>query len=113
MMLTQDEVLHKPFDLETHKAVFTNYFEAVITGDGTIVYAVPSHQDTLARIYHMRTGRNANDAVPRERWCDMLDWLMEETGCVCAYTAGTIGKVQTEMQRETIGMLRREGLIND
>lgn len=107
----QQEVLHGPFDLETHKATFTNYLEVVIAPDGTIIYAVPSHQKVLERIYQATFGRDANDACPRERWFDMLDWLMEETGYICAYTAGVLGKPHTDAQEDALMMLYREGLI--
>ena len=109
--LDEQAVLHGPFDLATHKATFTNYLEVVVTPDGTIIYAVPSHQRVLERIYQAAHGVAAEDAVPRERWLDMLDWLMEETGCVCAYTAGVLGRPTTVEQEEAIAMLRREGLI--
>ena len=48
--MTQEEVLHSAFDIETHKKTFVNYLEVVITPDGTIEYAVPSHQEKLIRI---------------------------------------------------------------
>lgn len=43
--MTQDEVLHSPFNIETHKKTFVNYLEVVITSDGVIHYAIPSHQE--------------------------------------------------------------------
>lgn len=43
--MTQDEVLHSPFNIETHKKTFVNYLEVVITQDGVIHYAIPSHQE--------------------------------------------------------------------
>ena len=111
--MTEQEVLRGPFDLETHKATFTNYLEVVIAPDGTIIYAVPSHQRVLERMYQATHGVAAEDAVPRERWMDMLDWLMEETGCVCAYTAGVLGRPRTPEQEDALTTLRREGLIRE
>ena len=32
------------FDIEKHKQTYINYLEVMILRDGTIVYAVPSHQ---------------------------------------------------------------------
>ena len=43
--MTQDEVLHSAFNIETHKKTFINYLEVVITSDGVIHYAIPSHQE--------------------------------------------------------------------
>lgn len=39
------KVLHSDFDIETHKKTFINYLEVVITYDGKVHYAVPSHQE--------------------------------------------------------------------
>lgn len=111
-MTHEERVLHGPFDLATHKATFVNYLEVVITEDGTIIYAVPSHQKVLERLFMAKTGRDANESVPRSRWFDMFDWLMEETGCVCAYTAGVLGKPRTREQEDALAMLYSEGLIN-
>lgn len=43
----QQKILHSPFSITVHKRTFTNYLEVVITSDGTIMYAVPSHQEML------------------------------------------------------------------
>ena len=32
------------FDIEKHKETYTNYLEVLILENGTIVYAIPSHQ---------------------------------------------------------------------
>ena len=111
-MTPEQQVLRRPFNLAMHKATFINYLEVVITLDGTIIYAEPSHQKVMERLYTAKTGREANDACPRSRWFDMLDWLMEETGCICAYTAGVLGKPPTDRQRDALDMLYREGLIH-
>jgi hypothetical protein len=109
--MNEIDVLKGPFDLETHKKTFANYFEAVIAPNGTVLYACPSHLEVLERLYCLRTGRDAMDDVPRERWLDVLDWLMEQTGCICAWTGGTMGRIGTMEQEETVRMLERECLI--
>lgn len=48
-MIDQDKVLHSPFNIETHKKTFINYLEVVITSDGVIHYAVPSHSEWCIR----------------------------------------------------------------
>lgn len=35
------------FDLEKHKQTYVQYLEVVILEDGTVEYAVPSHQEKL------------------------------------------------------------------
>lgn len=108
--LTPERVLAGPFDMEVHKATFRNYLEVVILPSGRVCYAVPSHQQWIERYYHETTGRDPSADCPRSRWLDYLDWLIEKTGCVCAWTCGLMGR-PNEMQRETIDMLRREGLM--
>ena len=38
------------FDLEKHKQTYVQYLEVVILEDGTVEYAVPSHQEKLIEI---------------------------------------------------------------
>ena len=43
--MSEEYTLYCPFDIEKHKKTFINYLEVVILEDGTIEYAVPSHQE--------------------------------------------------------------------
>lgn len=52
----QQEVLHSPFDIETHKQTFVSYLEVVISPEGTVEYAVPSHSDKLVEIFAKQKG---------------------------------------------------------
>lgn len=44
-------VLHSKFDFDTHNSTFINYCEVVILEDGTIEYAVPSHEQKLIKVF--------------------------------------------------------------
>ena len=55
-MERQQEVLHSPFDIETHKQTFVSYLEVVISPEGTVEYAVPSHTDKLVEIFAKQKG---------------------------------------------------------
>lgn len=101
-------VLRSPFDVETHKATFTNYLEVVIAPSGAIVYAHPSHVDVMARMANLR-GIGSDDC-PRDRWLDYDGWLREVTGCVCVWNEGYLGE-PNDRQEESIRMLVREGLL--
>ena len=48
-MKSQDEILHSPFDMKTHKENFINYLEVIILENGTIEYAIPSHIKNLKK----------------------------------------------------------------
>src|SRR5690606_29819 len=66
--MNEQQVLHSPFDMETHKNTFINYLEVVIDADGTIMYAVPSHQEKLIRLACERHGLSRdelNDLCPQ------------------------------------------------
>lgn len=42
------------FDLEKHKQTYVQYLEVVILEDGTVEYAVPSHQEKLIALWSIR-----------------------------------------------------------
>ena len=107
----QWEVLHSPFDIETHKATFVNYTEVVILPDGTIEYAVPSHQMKLERIYEETKHASAWDDCPPNKHFDFLEWLMQETGCICVWFTGWQGKPNAK-QRASILKLCENGLMS-
>lgn len=50
------EVLHSPFDIETHKQTFVSYLEVVISPEGVVEYATPSHTDKLVEIFAKQKG---------------------------------------------------------
>lgn len=108
-MRDAQKVLNGAFDVEVHKETFTNYFEAVARSDGSIEYAVPSHQGKLESI--MRdAGRDPISECPREFYADYLTWLMRETGCVCLWSNGYMGEPNAR-QRQAILGLCADGLM--
>lgn len=77
------EILHQPFDIETHKQHFTHYLEVMLAPDGSIHYAVPSHQEFLIKQVMRRrhcTREELDDACPPEFYFDYLNWLIPESG---------------------------------
>ena len=102
-------VLMGPFDPATHKETFVNYFEVVIRPDGRIEYAVPSHQMKLEAICR-EMGIDPEEDCPQEMWLDYMSWLLDQTGCVCAWTDRCIGKPNAR-QRQAVRMLCAEGLM--
>lgn len=59
----QQIVLHSPFDIETHKKTFINYLEAVITSDGVIHYAIPSHNEFCYKMIMKDFGFETRDEL--------------------------------------------------
>ena len=110
--MTQQEILHRPFDIETHKKTFIDYLEVIIRADGTIEYAVPSHVYKLMSIfagddYDVSTISNMflNDASG----LTPIEWLCKKTGCISVWTNGFEGTAN-EKQIEVLKQLAAENL---
>ena len=48
--VARDYGLGSTFDIEQHKAKYKNYLEVIIDANGTIMYAVPSHQEKASEL---------------------------------------------------------------
>ena len=99
--------LYSQFDIEKHKATFVNYLEVIISADGTVAYAVPSHQEFLIKAACQKYGwtrAELNEACPREYWFDFLNWLCIVTGSMAIWEEHYICAEPTVKQ---IGMLRK------
>jgi len=82
--------LYSKFDIEKHKNTFVNYLEVIITEDGTIHYAVPSHQE-----YMIMLAMKKNDWTREElrriaqsdtdAYCDFMVWLSKVTQAVSVW----------------------------
>lgn len=108
------EILRKPFDIETHKNTFINYLEVVILEDGTIVYAVPSHQEKLIALACEKlniTRTKLNALCPPEYYGDFMNWLCQVSGCVSLWNSFMVG-VANPQQVESIKQLIGESLYS-
>ena len=109
------EVLHSPFNIETHKKTFINYLEVVISPEGVIEYGVPSHNAKLENILMEQLNisrEELNKLCPREYWCDYNTWLCMKTGYIMVWGSPNsyiIGE-PNEKQKEALDMLKREEL---
>ena len=95
----QQETLHSPFDIETHKQVFIDYLEVIIDEDGVVHYAVPSHQEWLIEKSLEKLGINREDLYdecPDEYALSPMKWLTEVTGCVSVRDDHFIGNPTTK-----------------
>lgn len=105
-------ILRSPFDIEVHKKTFINYLEVVILEDGTIVYAVPSHQKKVIEIACEKlriTEKELSDLCPQEYYFDFMTWLCHVSGCVSLWNEQMIG-TPNEQQVTTIQQLIDEKL---
>lgn len=82
------------FDLEAHKAKYINYLEVLILENGSIVYAIPSHQECLISLctHKMNISRQELlDLCPREYYLDFMTWLCNITHAVPVWYYGYAG----------------------
>lgn len=110
--MNEQEVLHSPFNIETHKKTFINYLEVVILKDGTVEYAVPSHQEKLVALAINKlniTRQELEDMCPQEFYFDYNVWLASLTDTICVWNDFYQG-VLNEQQRETLEKLKSENL---
>lgn len=106
--------LHSKFDPVGHKRFFINYLEVIILKDGTVEYAVPSHQMKLEDLASGILGcprEQVCTTCPRDMWCAYLEWLTEITGAIAVWNEFFIGSPSHAQRRALVG-LRNHGLYS-
>lgn len=111
-MTIEQKVLHSPFDIEIHKKTFINYLEVIIDENGTVHYAVPSHQEFLIKFAcnKLCVDRDTlNEMCPKEYYFDFITWLCKITGCIAVWDKGIQGR-PNRAQLIVLNKLRCENL---
>lgn len=112
--MSNQDVLRQPFSITKHKQTFINYLEVVISEDGTIMYAVPSHQEKLISVACRKlevTRDELNNLCPKEYYFDFMTWLCKVSGYVSLWNDYMIGS-PNDKQKETIQELIDEKLYH-
>lgn len=110
--MDQYTVLHSPFDIDVHQRTFTHYLEVILRADGTIEYAVPSHQEKLIEIACNKlsvTREELYRMCPPEYYLDVITWLTKETECIAVWDNYYMGH-PNELQLESLYKLQEAGL---
>ena len=110
--MDQYTVLHSPFDIDVHQHTFTHYLEVILREDGTIEYAVPSHQEKLIEIACNKlsvTREELYRMCPPEYYLDVITWLTKETECIAVWNNYYMGGLN-ELQLESLYKLQEAGL---
>lgn len=105
--------LHSDFNIQLHKETFVNYLEVLILEDGTIVYAVPSHQLKGEEIAAKRLGLSISefrDACPREAMFDYLPWIASQANCVFVWNSDIVYSKINRKQFASLKTLKLNGL---
>lgn len=105
--------LHSPFDIKKHKAEFVGYLEVIITANGAIQYAVPSHQEKALALACEKLGKTREEITamcPREFYYDYLNWLLSLTGSIAVWYEIVAGRTVTNKQVAALRQLKLAGL---
>ena len=105
--------LHSKFDIQKHKATFVGYLEVIIDENGTVMYAVPSHQEkalALAEEKLGKTRKEISDMCPREFYFDYLNWLLSLTGAIAVWNDDVSAPAITVKQAAVLRALKLNGL---
>lgn len=102
--------VYSKFDLEKHKQTFIDYLEIMILPDGTIEYAVPSHQEYLINYIFKNKG------ITREALMELtninVEMLNDISGVVSVWNEYIIAPHKiTKEQIETLHKLIEENLL--
>ena len=110
-------VLQGPFDMKLHKQTFIHYLEVVISPDGKVEYATPSHMEKLLRVFMEQeniSDRQEAFRVIEERDTDMDGpsiTLAKQTGYILVWEeAYTCGASPTKKQIAALRKLKLNGL---
>ena len=96
--------VYSDFDIEKHKQTFIHYFETILLPDGTVKYAVPSHQMAVEN-YLAKTLCKTKEQVwkmcPKSRYGDYAEWLCEKSGCIMMWETFCISPPEiTQAQKD-------------
>ena len=101
------------FDYETHRKNFINYLEVIINKDGTVEYAVPSHQQKLLNLYcknHNVTMEELWNLIPIEDSPET--WIVFNEGVISVWYEFIIRpEYITEEQQYALDKLKETGCI--
>lgn len=109
------EVLHGAFDAEIHKLTFIDYLEVVISPDGVVEYAVPSHSEKLLQVYMQQHSIDRGTALRNlaSKNNGYIESLSEATGYISVWNENYItGCKPTQQQLNKLKTLKLQGLYH-
>lgn len=104
--------VYSQFDINKHKETFVNYLEVMIDQDGTVNYAVPSHQEYAIKeaCKKMNISRNQlSEMTPPEYYFDWLNWLLMQTGMIAVWNDRYMGTANRK-QKNILKKLKINGV---
>lgn len=107
------EVLHGTFDAELHKRTFIDYLEVVISPEGIVEYAIPSHSEKLLQVYMQKYSIDRETALYNLSLSGIgyIESLSEVTGYISVWNEAYItGCKPTQRQLNKLKTLKIQGL---
>lgn len=103
------------FDMEKHKETYINYLEVIITQDGVVHYAVPSHQEYMIMLAMMQNNWT-RDQLKKEAhifgaFDNFMVWLSMITDSVSVWTDLLAFYQLNPLQYATLKQLSEAGLF--
>lgn len=105
--------IYSPFNLEEHKKHFVNYLEAIIDRDGTIMYAIPSHQELATKLACAELGvdrKTLEEMCPKEYYFDYMTWLLMRFDGVAVWTNHCNAPNPNKRQIAVLRLLKLHGV---
>lgn len=106
------QILYEPFNIKKHKEHFIDYLEVVILENGTVEYAVPSHQEKMISLACEKlsvTRQELYDMCPIEYHANFMVWLSKISGAIPVWGQFYMGSLNPQ-QASTLKTLKNEGL---
>ena len=106
--INQQRILHQPFDISVHKSTFYHYLEVIILPDGTVEYAVPSHQEKLTYLACNKLHISRDELTslcPAEYYVDYMLWLCSISGAIAVWDKHVVGS-PNQVQLDTLAVLK-------
>ncbi len=106
--------VYSDFDIQKHKKTFINYLEVLILEDGSIKYAVPSHQMLAEElcITKLNITRDELYLMTLNHLGDYMEWLLTQTNSIALWSDGYIAgdNGANAKQLATLRKLKMNGL---
>lgn len=102
--------VYSEFDVEKHTKKYINYLEVLILEDGTVKYAVPSHQELAIKLACQKmnlTRDQLNSVCPHEYYGDFLTWLLMQINAISVWNDFYVG-TPNDAQIATLRMLKEK-----
>lgn len=111
--MDEDYSVYSDFVLEKHKKRYVNYLEVMILEDGTVVYAVPSHQEKAIEIACGKLSVSRQellDMCPPEYYANFMTWLSMVGHVVAVWNDFCIASSPNREQVDTLKRLKMGGV---